>query len=609
MIDIKHKNTQELEKLAQDIRDRIIEVVSKNGGHFSSTLGAVELTIGMHKVFDCLYDPFIFDVSHQCYPHKLITRRWEQFDTLRQFEGLSGFTKPKESNADYFVAGHSSTSISLAVGAAKANKLNNGNKVPVVMIGDGSMTAGMVYEALNELGDLKLPIVIILNDNEMSIAHPIGAISKHLSKLLAGRFYQGFKKRVDYIVKEYLPKGSEFIAKRLEESLKLITPGIIFEEMGCDYIGPIDGHNIEEIIDTLTIAKELKKPVVVHAKTTKGKGYSIAEGHHEKWHGVAPFDIKTGKTLKKSSIKSATAVFSDKLYELAKKDEKIVGVTAAMPSGTGIDKLMSAFPNRFWDVAIAEQHAITSMAAMAKDGFKPFVTIYSTFLQRGFDQIIHDVCLMNLGVTFCIDRAGIVGADGETHQGQFDISFLRFLPNMTLIAPRDSITLEYALEFASQFDTPLAIRYPRGAFDKLEYDSTPFVYGKGEILKQGNSNIAFIGYGAGVSKAIKTAEFLEQDITIVDLRFVKPLDIKLLKELSNSTKKWYIFSDSQAQGGVGTAILEFVSKYDIDISIKTFEYDDLYIQHGDTKLLEESLGLLPKQIANKIKEERKENRI
>jgi 1-deoxy-D-xylulose-5-phosphate synthase len=405
----------------------------------------------MHKVFNSEYDPFIFDVSHQSYPHKLITGRWDQFHTLRQFKGLSGFTKPKESKSDYFVAGHSSTSISLAVGAAKANKLQKENKVPIVMIGDGSMTAGMIYEALNELGDLKLPVVILLNDNEMSIAKPIGAISKHLSKLLAGKFYQGFRERVRHIVKNYMPVGSEYLAKRLEESFKLITPGILFEEMGIDYIGPIDGHNIEEIIDTLKLAKELEKPVIVHAKTVKGKGYPIAEGHHEHWHGVGAFDIKTGEFIKKSSEKVATQIFSEKLYQLALKNDKIVGVTAAMPSGTGIDKLITEFPDRFWDVAIAEQHAVTSMGAMAKDGFKPFIAIYSTFLQRGFDQIIHDVCLMNLPIVFMIDRAGIVGADGETHQGQFDISFLRFLPNMTLLAPRDSETLEFALEFAVEF--------------------------------------------------------------------------------------------------------------------------------------------------------------
>jgi len=594
--DVKNRSDNELDKLASDIRNRIIEVVSKNGGHFSSTLGAVELTIGMHKVFDVTKDPFIFDVSHQCYTHKLLTNRWKEFETLRQFKGLSGFTKPKESSADYFVAGHSSTSISLAVGAAKAAMLENNGKVPVVMIGDGSMTSGMIYEALNELGDLKLPVVIILNDNEMSIAKPIGAMSKHLSKLLAGKFYQGFRDKIDHIVQNYMPKGTDYIAKKIEESMKLITPGIIFEEMGIDYIGPIDGHNIKEIVDVLNLAKNLGKPVIVHAKTTKGKGYPIAEGHHEHWHGVSAFDPDTGKALKKSSVISATQIFSDKLYQLAKEDDKIVGVTAAMPSGTGIDKLINAFPNRFWDVAIAEQHAVTSMAAMAKDGFKPFVTIYSTFLQRAFDQIVHDVCLMNLGVTFCIDRAGIVGADGETHQGQFDISMLRFIPNMTLLAPRDKATFELALEFAVDFKTPLAIRYPRGAFDTLTYNPTAFKYGKAEILKQENSDIAFIGYGAGVGRAIATEKLCDDSYTIVDLRFVKPLDGELLKELATKTKKWYVFSDSQAQGGVGSALLEFISQNDLSIKLKTFEYDDLFIQHGDTKLLEEELGILPNQL-------------
>jgi 1-deoxy-D-xylulose-5-phosphate synthase len=605
-MNVKNKSIKELEKIAQDIRDRIIEVISKNGGHFSSTLGAVELTIGMHKVFDSEYDPFIFDVSHQCYPHKLLTNRWEEFSTIRQFNGLSGFTKPKESKSDYFVAGHSSTSISLAVGAAKSAKLLKNDKVPVVMIGDGSMTAGMIYEALNELGDLKLPIVIILNDNEMSIAKPIGAISKHLSKLLAGKMYQGFRDKVDYIVKNYMPKGTEYIAKKIEESMKLITPGIIFEEMGVDYIGPIDGHNLEEIIDTLKLAKNLKKPVIVHARTTKGKGYKIAEGHYEHWHGVSPFDIKTGKPLSTSTTLSATKIFSEKLYNLAKEDDKIVGVTAAMPSGTGIDKLMENFPDRFWDVAIAEQHAVTSMAAMAKDRFKPFVTIYSTFLQRGFDQIIHDVCLMNLGVTFCIDRAGIVGADGETHQGQFDISFLRFLPNMTLLAPRDKETLEYALDFAVEFNTPLAIRYPRGGFKTLQYPSSKFELGKGEILKNNlsSSDIAFIGYGSGVSKAIDTEKLSKDEYSIVDLMFIKPLPKELLLNLSTKTKKWYIFSDSQKQGGVGSALLEFINENNLDIKLTTFEYEDIYIQHGDTKLVEESLGLLPEQLVLKIEQER-----
>ena len=384
-----------------------------------------------------------------------------------------------------------------------------------------------------------------------------------------------------------MPKGTDCIAKRIEESIKLITPGIIFEEMGINYIGPIDGHNIDEIIDTLQLARDFGKPVIVHAKTTKGKGYSIAEGHHEHWHGVGAFDKETGKFKEKSDTrKSATAVYSDALLDLARKNQDVVGVTAAMPSGTGMDKLIKEFPNRFWDVAIAEQHAITSMAAMAKEGFNPFITIYSTFLQRGFDQIIHDVCLMNLPVTFAIDRAGIVGADGETHHGTFDISYLRFMPNMTLLAPRDSKALEYAVEFGYKLQSPCAIRYPRGAFDKLEFESTTFNIGKAEILHKGTSSKVFIGYGAGVSRAVATAKIIDDDITIIDLRFVKPLDKKLLKDISKDYKDWYIFSDSQKQGGVASAILEFISDENLDnIKITSFEYEDEFIQHGDTKLL------------------------
>ena len=600
-MEIKSKNLKELEIVCSDIRERIIDVVSRKGGHFSSTLGAVELTVAMHKVFDVEKDPFIYDVSHQCYPHKLINGRWDEFETIRQFEGLSGFTKPKESDADYFVAGHSSTSISLAVGAAKAIKLKNEDRAPVVMIGDGSMTAGMVYEALNELGDKKYPVVIILNDNEMSIAKPIGAISKYLSKILAGKYYQSFKEKVDKFIKNNMPEGTTYIAKRMEEAIKLITPGILFEEMGIDYIGPIDGHDLKEVIETLEIAKQMKKPVIVHARTIKGKGYTPAEGQHEHWHGVGPFNIEDGKFEKKSSSKSATAVFAESLLDLAKKYENVVGVTAAMPSGTGIDKLMKEFPNRFWDVAIAEQHAVTSMAAMAKEGFKPFITIYSTFLQRGFDQIIHDVCLMDLPVVFAIDRAGIVGNDGETHQGAFDISYLRFIPNMILCAPRDNETLNYALDFAYEAKGPCAIRYPRGAFKELEYKSSPFELGKAEILKEGTSNKLFIGYGAGVSRAVETEILHDEDITILDLRFVKPLDIKMLEELSKKYNSWYIFSDSQKQGGVGSAILEFLNEENIEnIKLTSFEYGDDFIQHGDTKLVEEFLGLIPSQLVKKI---------
>jgi 1-deoxy-D-xylulose-5-phosphate synthase len=599
-MNVKSRDLGELEELCTQIRERIIDVVSRNGGHFSSTLGAVELTVAMHKVFDVQSDPFIFDVSHQCYPHKLLTNRWEEFETIRQFGGLSGFTKPKESSADYFVAGHSSTSISLAVGAAKAIRINDEQRVPVVMIGDGSMTAGMVYEALNELGDIKLPVIIILNDNEMSIAKPIGSISKYLSKILAGKFYQKLRDRIDKSIIQKLPEGANYIAKKIEESIKLITPGVIFEEMGIDYIGPIDGHNLEEIIDTLQIAKDLKKPVIVHAKTVKGKGYAIAEAQNEKWHGVGPFDVKTGEFKKKAGAKSATAVYADALSALANEHDDVVGVTAAMPSGTGIDRLMQEHPNRFWDIAIAEQHAVTSMAAMAKEGFKPYITIYSTFLQRAFDQIIHDVCIMGLPVVFAIDRAGIVGNDGETHQGAFDISYLRFLPNMILFAPRDNQSLHQAINFSYTLDKPCAIRYPRGAFKELGYESTPFELGKSQLLKDGSSNKLFIGYGAGVSRACETEKLHKEDIAILDLRFVKPLDGKMLSALASKYDKWYVFSDSQKQSGVASAILEYVNEARLCVNITSFEYEDHFIVHGETSKVEESLELTAKQLVEKI---------
>ncbi len=598
-MDIKAYSVEELSTLAENIRQKILETVSKNGGHLSSTMGATDLIVAMHKVFDAGKDPFIFDVSHQSYAHKLLTERWDDFDTLRQFGGISGYTKPSESPYDYYVAGHSSTSISLAVGAAKAIALKGEDRIPIAFIGDGSMSAGMVYEALNELGDRKYPVIIILNDNEMSIAKPIGAISKLLSQTMASPFYQKFKTKVEKVV-DMMPEGTSYIAKRLEESFKLITPGILFEEMGIEYIGPVDGHNIEALIETMEVAKSLRKPVIIHAQTTKGKGYEIAEGTKEHWHGVSAFDLKTGETPKKTGAKSATAIFSETLVALADADEKVVGVTAAMPSGTGMSAVIEKYPERFWDVAIAEQHAVASMGPLAKEGFKPFCTIYSTFLQRGYDQVIHDICLMDLGVAFAMDRAGIVGEDGETHQGVFDISFLRAIPNMTLLAPYNETSMKKVMVFAKGCDHPCAFRYPRGAFIAEDADVPDYELGKSHLLKEGN-NILFIGYGNGVGRAKQVSELVKADIAMLDLRFVKPLDEKMLIDLSKKYKKWFIFSDSVKQGGVGSAILEFLSQKQIkDISLTTFEYDDAFITHGNTKKVEESLGLLPEQLAKKI---------
>ena len=595
-----------LNHLATLVRKRILEVVSKNGGHLSSTLGAVELIIGMHCVFDSPNDPFIFDVSHQAYAHKLLTGRWDSFETLRKLDGISGFIKPSESVHDYFIAGHSSTSISLGVGVAKAFHLTKSEQIPVALIGDGAMSAGLVYEALNELGYRKYPMVIILNDNEMSIAEPIGAISKYLSKIIAGKFFQSIKTRIGNAIHN-MPNAT-YLAKRFEESLKLITPGILFEELGLEYIGPIDGHNLKEIINTLTLAKNAKKPIVVHTQTLKGKGYTPAEGHLEQWHGVSPFNPQEGSIQihAKSAAESPTSVFATTLLQEAQQDSSIVGITAAMPSGTGLDKLIKAYPNRFWDVAIAEQHATTQASSLAKEGFKPFVAIYSTFLQRAFDQLIHDVGIMKTPVKFAIDRAGIVGEDGETHQGVFDIGYLNMIPNFTLFAPRDLATLSLAVKFAKDFSNgPCAFRYPRKSFKLAEhlFKPTPFNYGKLEILHTAQSKILLLGYGNGVGRAYACLQELQKknlQASLVDLRFIKPLDTDSLIALAKTHSKWFIFSDSAKIGGVGQILSDFAQTHNLSLKIHSFEFSDSFIPHGKVEEVEERLGLNPLELTLQI---------
>ena len=626
---LKGKSIDELQAIAQILRARIIEVLSKNGGHLSSNLGAVEITIAMHAVFDCHRDPFIFDVSHQIYAHKLLSGRFNAFSTLRQTKGISGFAKPSESDADYFIAGHSSTSLSLGVGAARAIKLKNENRIPVILIGDGAMSAGLIYEALDEIGDIKYPMIIILNDNEMSISKPIGAMSKYLSTATAGRVYQGMREKIKGLLSK-MPDSATFMAKRFEESLKLITPGILFEELGLSYIGPIDGHNIAELISIFQKARDLKKPVLIHTQTIKGYGYQIAQGRYEKWHSVSPFDISTGLPLKPTSTTNPTKIFAKKLLDLAQKDEKIIGVTAAMPSGTGLDLLMDNLPNRFFDVAIAEAHATTSMAAMAKEGFKPFVVIYSTFLQRAFDSIIHDVSIMNLPVRFALDRAGIVGEDGETHQGIFDISYLSLIPNMTIFAPRDDRSLELAVAFASEFDkSPCAFRYPRGSFllKNNTFKNKPFRFKKAEILfepldsslrdlpkaSRGNPQkstnapqtpkIAFFAFGNGVGRAHLVNEILGFVAILVDLRFAKPLDSATILQVAKRVDKLYVFSDGVKKGGIGEKIALLLNENGIFVSVKSFEFDDAFIPQGKTAEIEDILGISPKKIANAIKKD------
>lgn len=601
--ELKHKSIEELGEVCENIRNRILEVVSQKGGHLSSSLGAVELVVAMHHVFDCSQDPFIFDVGHQAYAHKLLTGRWENFESLRQFGGIGGFPNPKESKADFFIAGHSSTSISLAVGVAKAFNLTKSNHLPVVLIGDGSMSSGLVYEALNELGERKYPLIIILNDNEMSISKPIGAISRYLSQMIASPFCQGIKGGMKKIL-ERMPQGATYMARKFEESFKLISPGIIFEELGLNYIGPIDGHNLEEIISTLKRVKEMNMPMIIHAQTIKGKGYKIAEGQFEKWHGVTPFDLQSGELISSSSNLSPTKVFSSFLLEMAQKDERIVGITAAMPSGTGMSELIEAFPDRFWDVAIAEAHGVTSMASMAKMGFKPFVAIYSTFLQRAYDSLVHDVGILSLPVKFALDRAGIVGEDGETHQGLLDIAYLRSIPNMVLFAPRDQANLKKAMEFAANFNqAPCAFRYPRGSFLLEEgiFQARDFELGKMEILHLcKHQKILLVGYGNGVGRAYEVRkELLKEEIeaSLLDLRFVQPLDFGL-KDLILQHSYVFVLSDSFLQGGVTSAILEMMAEE--EKTIQSFEIPHQFIPHGKTSVIEEHLGLLPKQIAQKI---------
>ena len=598
---LKDLDVNELQELAELLRQKIISVVSKNGGHLSSNLGTIELSIAMHYVFDYKKDPFIFDVSHQAYAHKILSGRGDKFYSIRTFKGLSGYTK--ESEGDYFIAGHSSTSISLLVGACKAIKLKNEDRQPIALIGDGAMSAGMVYEALNELGDKKYPCVIILNDNEMSISKPIGAISNYLSQAMSSEFYQKFKKRVERML-DFFPQSATYMAKRFEESFKLITPGLLFEELGLEYIGPLNGHDIKELISTLKKAKAMKKPCIIHVQTIKGKGYEPAEGKHASWHGVGAFDINTGKAIKNSSKKSATELFSNYLLELASIDEKIVGVTAAMPSGTGLDKLIEKYPERFWDVAIAEQHAVTSMAAMAKEGFKPFVAIYSTFLQRAYDQIIHDCAIMNLNVVFAIDRAGIVGEDGETHQGAFDISFLSAIPNITLAAPRDEKMLKNIMSYSLTHKGVFAFRYPRGSFLlNDEFKAGEVKFARAELLEHSNSKIAFLAYGQGVGRAKKVQDELsgeEKFANLVDLIFAKPLDEDFLKNLAQRTKLWFVFSDSAKIGGIGSLLANFLQKYDLDIKLVSFEYEDSFIAHGSLADVEKDLELDTLSLSKKI---------
>jgi 1-deoxy-D-xylulose-5-phosphate synthase len=608
--DLKALSRSELPMLASEIRNVIIEVVSKNGGHLAPSLGAVELAIAIHYVFTAPVDKIIWDVGHQSYAHKLLTGRRERFHTLRQHDGICGFTRMSESPYDAFSTGHSSTSISAGLGIACAKRLKNDKSKVIAVIGDGSMTAGLAYEGLNQAGDINKNILVILNDNDMSIAHNVGALSSFLSRTFSAKYLQDFKKEIKDFLKS-LPKVGDDIyqfAKRSKESFKtFITPGMLFEAFNFEYFGPINGHNLNHLIDILNNIKCLNEPVLLHVSTIKGKGYAPAEKNPVYFHGVGCFDADTGESPNKEcSVPTYTQVFGETILRMAKEDESIVAVTAAMPEGTGLMKFAEVYPDRFFDVGIAEQHAVTFAAGLAAEGLKPVVAIYSTFLQRAYDQILHDVCLEALPVVFAVDRGGIVGEDGATHNGVFDLSYLRSLPNMVLMAPKDENELVRMLATSLAHKGPIAVRYPRGDVEgvKTEKQEIPLPIGKGEVLQRGN-DVLILAIGRSVSDAcVAHAELAEKGIsaTVVNCRFVKPLDVDLIGTLAREIPRIITVEENVRQGGFGSAVLECLSDQRINgFCLECIGIPDIFVEHGPQKMLRSKYGIDASNIVNAAK--------
>lgn len=603
--DIKKLNENEYAALAKEIRSFLVQSVSKTGGHLASNLGAVELTMALHLAMDFPEDKLIFDVGHQAYTHKILTGRKEDFSTLRCHNGLSGFPKRKESDCDAFDTGHSSTSISVATGMAAARDLNGENYKVAAVIGDGALSGGMAYEALNHLGGSRTKMLIVLNDNRMSIAENIGGMATYLGKIRTNTKYVEFKYDLEQTLrKTKLGTSVADTLKRSKDSLKsFIVPGMFFEDMGITYIGPIDGHNIPLMLSAFRTVFAANKPVLVHVVTEKGHGYEFARKDPTMFHGVDPFDIKTGKALKKTSEKSYTNVFSDKLIELAKKDEKITAITAAMPQGTGLDAFQQQFPKRFFDVGIAEEHAVTFAAGMAAAGYRPVVAIYSTFLQRAYDQIVHDVCIGQLPVIFAIDRAGLVGNDGETHQGILDISYLTHIPGLTVLAPSDAEELEQMLEYAVTLNRPVAIRYPRGtAKHKEGTETVPVEYAKGRVVCDGDT-VALIAAGTMLQTAMETAELLSENgikALVADLRFLEPLDNSLLEKAAKQCGLVVTLEENVRSGGIGERIAAFYANRKETTAVLNITLPDRYIEHGDVSCLKEKYGLTSEQVAERV---------
>ena len=586
--DVKKLSKQEKIELAEEIRKYILEVVSENGGHLASNLGVVELTIALHSVFDMSKDKIIWDVGHQSYVHKILTGRKEQLKTLRKLDGIAGFPKTNECEADCFNTGHSSTSISAALGMARARDLKKENNSVIAVIGDGALTGGMAFEGLNDAGCNKTKLTVILNDNEMSISKNTGGLSMMLSKIRTRKSYTKPNISAKKVILKIpvLGKPVVRIVQKFKGSIKhLVIPKMILEDIGFRYLGPVDGHNEAELERMLNITKQLDGPVLLHIITKKGKGYKIAEENPDKFHATGPFEIETGKSKKEKS-KDYSKVLGDKLVELAQNDDKIVAITAAMKDGTGLTEFANKFPDRFFDVGIAEQHALCMAAGMAKEGMKPVVPIYSSFYQRGYDQVIHDIAIQKLPVVMCVDRAGIVGADGETHQGLLDMAFFRIVPNLTIMAPKDFVEFEKMIEFAIKLGKPVVIRYPRGGEDKYKFNKEEKIeLGKAETLTYGK-NATIIAIGKTVSKAVKIAEKLEK-VEVINARFLKPLDVEKIKESIAKTKNVIVIEDGTSVGGLTTAIKELIVDENLkNIKFKSFAYPDKFIEHGSVEELE-----------------------
>jgi len=580
--DIKQLDFDQLQQLADEIREFLIESINKTGGHLGSNLGTIELTLALHYVFNTPEDSFVWDVGHQAYTHKILTGRKEMMSTLRQKDGLSGFTKRSESEHDAFGAGHSSTSISAALGFALANKINQKDNTAIAIIGDGALTGGMAFEAMNHAGDADADLLIVLNDNDMSISKNVGALNKYLTRLISGKVYSTMKSTSLNLLKG-LPRLQEF-AKRSEEHLKgMILPGTLFEELGIDYFGPIDGHDLPTLIKTLQNLKSQSKPRLLHIITTKGRGLEMAEKDPIKFHGIAP------PSSSSNSFPSYSQVFGRWLCDTAANSDRLIAITPAMCEGSGMVEFSTSYPQRYFDVAIAEQHAVTLAGSMAIQDLKPVVAIYSTFLQRGYDQFIHDIALQNLNVIFAIDRAGLVGADGATHAGVFDLSFLRCIPNVVIMAPSSSLEMYEQLNTAYSLDGPVCIRFPRGKSEIESYATDRMQeVGKANVVREG-FDVAILSFGTTLSQALKAGEIL--DATVVDMRFVKPLDETLIIELAKSHKKLISIEDNVISGGAGSAVAEFIHSTQLNVALNIIGLPDEFGEHGSQEELYELYGL------------------